>query len=107
MLVEINIIRFEQINIIISKKQAVIKLYKNIIISIKVCLHSHSIKCTIYVKFNIIISSHIKQPISVHHIRHLSEQNFLFESEDFSNLALFAHMINSSLLMIIAYNESD
>jgi len=107
MLIKMNIIRFEQIDIIILKKQAVIRLCKNIIIFIEVHLHSCFIKHTIYIKFNIIISSHIKQSISVHYIKHLSELNFLFESENFSNLTLFTHMINSSLSVIITHNKSN
>ncbi len=101
MLVEMNIIRSEQIDIIILKKQIIIDICQNAVILIEVCLQSSFIKYIIYVKFNIVISSHTKQPISVHHIRHLPEQDFLFELRDSSNLALYVYMIDFSLSVII------
>jgi len=107
MLVEMNIMKSEQINIIISKQQIIIDICQNAVILIEVCLQSSPIKCIIHVKFNIVISPHIKQPISVHHIRHLPEQDFLFELKDSLNLVLYAHMIDFSLSAIITQNESD
>ncbi len=101
MLVEMNIMRPEQINIITLKKQIIIDICQNTVISIKICLWSSSIKHIIHIKFNIVISLHIKQPISVYHIRHLPEQDFLFKLKDSSNLALYAYMIDFSLSVII------
>jgi len=97
--------RFEQIDIITFKKQAVIDTCKNIIISIEIHLQDHFIKHIIHIKLNIVISSHTEQFIFIHHIQHLFEQDFLFESENSLNLMLFVHMINFSLSVIIAQNE--
>ncbi len=105
MLVKINIIRSEQINIIISKKQVIIDICQNTVIVIEICLWSSSIKHIIYVKFNIVISSHTKQLISVHHIRHLPEQDFLFKLKDSSNLVLYVYIIDFSLSVIMAQNK--
>jgi len=101
MLININIIRSEQIDIITSKRQVTIDTCQNVIILIELCSQSSSIKCIIHIKFNIIISSHTEQPISIHHVRHLSEQNFLFKFKESSNLVLFAYMIDSIMSVII------
>ena len=105
MLIEMNIMKSEQINIIISKKQIIIDICQNTVISIEIHLQSSFIKHIIHVKFNIVISSHTKQLISVHHIRHLPEQDFLFKSKDSSNLVLYAYMIDFSLSVIITQNK--
>ncbi len=51
--------------------------------------------------------SHTEQPISIHHIRHLSKQNFFFKSKDLLNLVLFAHLVNFSLSVIITQNKMN
>ena len=96
-----NIMKSEQIDIIILKKQVVIDMYQNIIILIKMQLQSHLTQYIIYIKSNLVISLHIKQLISIHHIRHLFEQNFLFKSEDLLNLVLYAHIVDFSLVIIM------
>ena len=105
MLVNINIMSSEQINIIMLKRQVIINLCKNTVILIEVCSQSCTC-CTIHIKFNLIISSHTEQSISIHYIQHLSKQDFLFESEE-SNLALFAHKIDLSLFVILTQNETN
>lgn len=82
-------------------------MYQSAVISIKVQSQDCFTRHTIHIKFNIIISSHTKQPISVHHIKHLPEQNFLFKLEDSLNLVLFVYMIDFSIFIIIIQNKTD
>lgn len=104
-LVSINIIRSKQIDIITLKKQAVIDLCQNTIILIKVHLQSCSTWHIIYTKSNLIILLHTEQPISIHHIRHLPDQNFLFKLKDLS-LTLYTYIIDLSFFIIITENET-
>jgi len=107
MLVGMDIMGPEQIDIITSKKQAIIGTCQNAVIPIEVRPRSSPTKRTIHAKSNIVIPPHTEQPIPVHHIRHLPERDFLFEPGDSPNLALYAHMVDSSLSAIMARNESD
>jgi len=107
MLVGMDIMGPEQIDIITSKKQAVIGSCEDTIIPIEVHPQSRPTKRTIHAKSNLVIPPHTEQAIPVHHIRHLPERDFLFEPGDSPNLALYAHMVDSSLSAIMARNETD
>ena len=106
MLVGMDIMGPEQMDIITSKKQAVIGSCENAVIPIEVRPQSRPTKRTIHAKSNLVIPPHTEQPIPVHHVRHLPERDFLFEPRE-SHLALFAPMVDSSLSAIMARNETD
>jgi len=97
----------EQIDIITSKKQAIIGTCQNAVIPIEVRPQSNPTRRTIHAKSNMVIPPHTEQPIPVHHVRYLPERDFLFEPGDSPNLALFAHIVDSSFAAVMARNETD
>ena len=94
MLVDINILIFEDIDLIIFTRIGHINSC-DIIFSLSVTSSSRPlIKQNVVLEKSITISAHAQLAVSVEHINLLAENNFMFESVKDCSVALFAAVVN-------------
>ena len=106
-LIEINIIKLEEIDILISRSSALIFNYK-IEIFVELKLKRRAIRQSIYTRKTIDILSYSQVLILIYFIESLSNlRDFLFELEEKSYLLLYAYLVDSFLLIILIRNNSN
>ena len=104
MLINNNVIEFENIMINSIKKQTFITSI-NVIISIKVKLSKNNIQRFVHIRKIIIILFYIEVAVFINDINLSKIKNFLFESIDDVNFILYAHLINTFIFVVIIRND--
>ena len=107
MLIDINILTFEDIDLIISTRIDHINNY-DIIFSLSVTSLSRSlIKQNVILEKSMTILAHAQLAISIKHINLSAENNFIFESVKDCSIALFAAVVDFLFHIVLARNDSD
>ena len=111
-LIDINIIKSEDIILDIKKNVIIIDLYKNIQISFIFINHRSHIRITIFNnnKTKMIISSHFNMIVSIIDLKCKSlklsyNRNFLFESQKFDTLSIYTHIVNHNISKVFVKND--
>ena len=110
--IDINIMKPKDMILDIEKNVIIIDLYKNIRISFIFINHHPLIRVTIFNnnKTKITISSHFNMIISIidlkcRSLKLLNDRDFLFESQKFDTLSIYAYIINHNILKIFIRNN--
>ena len=105
MLIDNDIIDFEQFIIDIKIKQIVIK---NIDVSIFIEIKSTkmSFQRLVHLKKTVIISSYIEMIVSIHNVNLFVFRDFLFESKN-TKLIMYVHFIDVNIIAILIRNDKN
>ena len=107
MLIEINIIKSKEIDILISRSSASIFNYK-IEVSVKLKFKGRAMRQSIHARKAIDMLPHSQIFILIHFIEFLSNsRDFLFESKEESYLSLYTHLVDNFLSAVLARNNSN
>lgn len=105
-LIDINIISFEDIVVNFTICTTKIKNY-NIIISMKIRISNNVIFKSIHFKKSTTISSQLKILVEIYYFAISKDRDFLFELNEISHLISYAHLIDVTTKTIILRNNID
>ena len=106
MLIDNDIIDFEDFDINMTKRETIIESI-DVIISLKVRSLKSAIHKSVHLKKTIVVSSHVAIVISVHHVDLSITRDFLFESNDELNLIMYVHLVDSDIRCVMMRNDKD
>ena len=113
-LIDINIIKLKNMILDIKKNVIIIDLYKNIQILFTFINHRSQIRITIFNnnKTKMIIPSHFNMIISIidfkcRSLKLLNDYDFLFESQKFDTLSIYAHIVDYNISKVFVKNDID
>ena len=106
MLINNDIIDFEDFDINMIKKQTIIESI-DVIISLKIRSFKSAVQKSIHLKKIIVVSSHAAMIVVVHHVDLSVTRNFLFESNDDFNLIMYAHFIDVDIKCVLIRNDKN
>ena len=106
MLLDNDIIEFEDFAIDMTKRHAVIDS-TDITISLKIRSPKLTIQRSVHLKKTTVIPPHIELTVAVHHAELSTTRDFLFEPNDSLNFILYAHLVDASTKSIIVRNDRE
>lgn len=105
MLIENDLIDFEEITIDVTSKSIYIDSC-DVIISMKVKISRIVVRTSMHARKTMIVSSRSKMIVSIHHNAISQNRNFLFELDEL-NLSLYAYLVNVEFRTILMRNDSN
>ena len=104
MFIDNNIMKLKNINVSSSKKTAYINNC-HIIISMKIKSFKAAVFKFVHLRKIIIILSHLKILMKIHHLIMLDFRDFFFEFDEIDLLISYVHLINAFIKTILFRNE--
>ena len=106
MLIDNDIIDFEDFDINMIKRQIIIESI-DVIISLKIRSLKSAIQKSIHLKKIIVVSSHAAMIVAVHHADLSITRDFLFESNDDLNFIMYVHLIDVDIKCVLIRNDKN
>ena len=104
MLIDNDVMKSKNINVSLNKKTAYIDNC-HIIVSMKIKSFQAAVSKSVHLRKTIIISSHSKISMKIHHLTVFDFRDFFFEFDEINSLIAYAHLMNAFIKTIFLRNE--